>query len=177
LFTLCAAGVAAVVIPLGRRVVVLSVPANQATIILAMDVSGSMCSTDIDPTRLEAAEAAAVAFVTSQSSGSEIGLVAFSGLAAVIQPPTNDQQALVDAIRSLTTGRRTAIGSGILASIDAIAEVDPNVARAILPGRPGTAPDPVVKGAYVPDVVVLLTDGANNAGTAPLDAAQQAVDR
>ena len=137
-FTLFAAGVAALVIALGRPVVVLSVPANQATIILAMDVSGSMCSTDIDPTRLEAAEDAAVAFVTSQSSGSEIGLVAFSGLAAVIQPPTNDQQALVDAIRSLTTGRRTAIGSGILASIDAIAEVDPNVARAILPGRPGT---------------------------------------
>ncbi len=176
-FTLFAAGVAALVIALGRPVVVLSVPANQATILLAMDVSGSMCSTDIDPTRLEAAEDAAVAFVTSQSSGSEIGLVAFSGLAAVIQPPTNDQQALVDAIRSLTTGRRTAIGSGILASIDAIAEVDPNVARAILPGRPGTPPDPVVKGAYVPDVVVLLTDGANNAGTPPLEAAQQAVDR
>jgi Ca-activated chloride channel family protein len=176
-FTLFAAGVAALVMALGRPVVVLSVPANQATIILAMDVSGSMCSTDIDPTRLEAAEDAAVAFVTSQDSGSEIGLVAFSGLAAVIEPPTNDQQVLVDAIRSLTTGRRTAIGSGILASIDAIAEVDPNVARAILPGRPGAAPDPVVKGAYVPDVVVLLTDGANNAGTPPLDAAQQAVDR
>ena len=115
--------------------------------------------------------------MTSQSSGSEIGLVAFSGFAAVIQPPTTDQQALVDAIRSLTTGRRTAIGSGILASIDAIAEVDPNVARAILPGRPGRRADPVVKGAYAPDIVVLLTDGANNAGTPPLDAAQQAVDR
>ena len=164
-------------IALGRPVVVLSVPANSATIILAMDVSGSMCSTDIDPTRIEAAEKAAIEFVTSQASGSEIGLVAFSGLAAVIQPPTTDQQALVDAIKSLTTGRRTAIGSGILASIDAIAEVDPNVARSVIPGRPGVEPDPVVKGAYVPDIIVLLTDGANNAGPAPLDAAQQAVDR
>ena len=142
-----------------------------------MDVSGSMCSTDIDPTRIEAAEKAAIEFVTSQASGSEIGLVAFSGLAAVIQPPTTDQQALVDAIKSLTTGRRTAIGSGILAAIDAIAEVDPNVARSVIPGRPGVEPDPVVKGAYVPDIIVLLTDGANNAGPAPLDAAQQAVDR
>jgi Ca-activated chloride channel family protein len=176
-FALFAAGVAALVIALGRPVVVLSVPANQATIILAMDVSGSMCSTDIDPTRLEAAEDAAVAFVTSQRSGSEIGLVAFSGLAAVVEPPTSDQEALVDAIRSLTTGRRTAIGSGILASIDAIAEVDPNVAKAVLPGRPGEPPEPVVGGAYVPDIVVLLTDGANNAGTPPLEAAQQAVDR
>ena len=104
--------------------------------------------------------------MTSQSAGSEIGLVAFSGLAAVIQPPTNDQQAPRRRDPSLTTGRRTAIGSGILASIDAIAEVDPNVARAIIPGRPGVEPDPVVKGAYVPDIVVLLTDGANNAGTA-----------
>ncbi|HEY6570558.1 MAG TPA: VWA domain-containing protein [Candidatus Limnocylindrales bacterium] len=176
-FALFAAGLAALVISLGRPVVVLSVPANQATIILAMDVSGSMCSTDIDPTRLEAAEQAAIGFVTSQASGSEIGLVAFSGLAAVIEPPTSDQQALVDAIRSLTTGRRTAIGSGILASIDAIAEVDPNVAQADLPGRPGTPPEPVVEGAYVPDIVVLLTDGANNAGTPPAEAAQQAVDR
>ncbi len=176
-FSLFAAGVAALVIALGRPVIVLSVPANSATIILAMDVSGSMCSTDIDPTRIEAAEKAAIEFVTSQASGSEIGLVAFSGLAAVIQPPTTDQQALVDAIKSLTTGRRTAIGSGLLASIDAIAEVDPNVARSVIPGRPGVEPDPVVKGAYVPDIVVLLTDGANNAGPAPLDAAQQAVDR
>ena len=115
--------------------------------------------------------------MTSQGSGSEIGLVAFSGLAAVIQPPTSDQQALVDAIRSLTTGRRTAIGSGILAAIDAIAEVDPNVAKADLPGRPGTPPEPVVEGAYVPDIVVLLTDGANNAGMPPVEAAQQALDR
>ena len=94
---------------------------------------------------------------------------------SMIQPPTSDQGALIDAIRSLTTGRRTAIGSGILASIDAIAEVDPNVAKAVLPGRPGTAPEPVLEGAYVPDIVVLLTDGANNAGTPPLEAA--AVDR
>ena len=176
-FALFASGLAVLVIALARPVVVLSVPANQATIILTMDVSGSMCSTDIDPTRLEAAEQAAIGFVTSQGSGSEIGLVAFSGLAAVIEPPTSDQQALVDAIRSLTTGRRTAIGSGILAAIDAIAEVDPNVAKANLPGRPGTPPEPVVEGAYVPDIVVLLTDGANNAGTPPVEAAQQAVDR
>jgi Ca-activated chloride channel family protein len=176
-FTLFAAGVAALVLALGRPVVVLSVPSSSATIILAMDVSGSMCSTDIDPTRLQAAEKAATEFVTSQASGTEIGLVAFSGLAAVIEPPTTDQRALVDAINSLTTGRRTAIGEGILSSLDAIAEVDPSVARAVIPGRPGVEPNPVVKGAYVPDIVVLLTDGANNAGTPPLDAAQQAVDR
>jgi Ca-activated chloride channel homolog len=95
----------------------------------------------------------------------------------VVQPPTNDQKTLVDAIRSLTTGRRTAIGSGILAAIDAIAEIDPNVARSVLPGRPGVEPAPVVPGAYAPDIIVLLTDGASNTGPLPSEAARQAADR
>jgi Ca-activated chloride channel family protein len=176
-FALFAAAVAVLVVALGRPAMVLSVPSNQATIILAMDVSGSMCSTDIAPTRLEAAEAAAIDFVNAQNARTRIGIVAFSGFAAVIQPPTADQKTLVEAIRSLTTGRRTAIGSGILASIDALAEIDPSIARAVIPGRPGTEPPAVLPGAYAADIIVLLTDGANNAGPEPVDAAGQAVDR
>jgi Ca-activated chloride channel family protein len=176
-FALFASAVAALVIALGRPAMVLSVPSNQTMIILAMDVSGSMCSTDIEPTRLEAAESAAIAFVEAQDEQTQIGIVAFSGFAAVVQPPTFDQETLVDAIKSLTTGRRTAIGSGILASIDAIAEVDPSIARSVLPGRPGTEPPPVLPGADAADIIVLLTDGANNAGPEPVDAAQQAVNR
>ena len=176
-FALFAAAVAVLVIALGRPAMVLSVPSNQTTIMLAMDVSGSMCSTDILPTRLEAAEEAAIAFVNGQNARTRIGLVAFSGFAAVIQPPTSDQKALVDAIRSLTTGRRTAVGSGILASIDALAEVDPSIARSVQPGRPGTEPPPVLPGAYAADIIVVLTDGASNAGPEPVDAAQQAVNR
>jgi Ca-activated chloride channel family protein len=176
-FALLALGVVALAFALARPVVVLSVPTNQATMVLVMDVSGSMCSTDIAPTRLQAAEDAAVAFVQGQPSGTQIGLVAFSGFAAVLEAPTADRQALVDAIRSLTTGRRTAIGSGIEAAIDAIAEVDPSIARTVTDGRPGTEPTPVVPGAYAPDIIVLLTDGANNAGPEPVDAAQQAADR
>jgi Ca-activated chloride channel family protein len=176
-FALFAAAVTALVLALGRPAMVLSVPANQTTIILSMDVSGSMCSTDILPTRLEAAEAAAVAFVRGQGANTQIGLVAFSGFAAVVQPPTSDQQVLIDAIQSLTTGRRTAIGSGILAAIDAIAEIDPNIARSVIPGRPGTEPPAVLPGAYAPDIIVLLTDGASNTGPDPVDAAKQAADR
>jgi len=119
-FALFAASAAVLVIALARPVVVLSVPSNQTTILLAMDVSGSMCSTDIDPTRLQAAEEAAVAFVNAQASDTQIGIVAFSGFAAVIQPPTSDRQALVDAIRSLTTGRRTAIGYAIAAGVSGL---------------------------------------------------------
>jgi Ca-activated chloride channel family protein len=176
-FALVAAAVVALVVALGRPSMVVGVPTNQTTIILALDVSGSMCSTDIAPTRLEAAEQAAIAFVTGQEGRTRIGIVAFSGFGAVIQPPTSDRDALVEAIRSLTTGRRTAVGSGILAAIDGIAEVDPSVARSVLPGRPGAAPTPVAPGAYAPDVIVLLTDGSSNAGPAPVDAAQQARDR
>ena len=176
-FALFAAALVSLVVAVARPAVVLSVPANETTIILAMDVSGSMCSTDIAPNRLLAAEAAASAFVRAQGSRTQIGIVAFSGFGAVIQTPTTDQQTLLDALQSLTTGRRTAIGSGLLSAIDAINEVDPNVARSVIDGRPGVEPTPVPKGAYVPDIVVLLTDGANNAGPDPLDAAQQAADR
>jgi Ca-activated chloride channel family protein len=176
-FALLAAATAAIAIAIARPAVVLSVPANQTTIILTMDVSGSMCSTDIEPTRLEAAEQAAVAFVESQGSRTRIGLVAFAGFGAIVQSPTSDEAVLVDAIRSLTTARRTAIGSGILAAIDAIAEVDPTVARSVVPGRAGAAPPPVAAGEYAASIIVLLTDGASNTGPEPVDAARQAAER
>jgi Ca-activated chloride channel homolog len=176
-FALFAAAVTALIVALGRPAMVLSVPTNQTTIILSMDVSGSMCSTDIAPTRLQAAEDAAIAFVNNQKARTQIGIVAFSGFAAIVQSPTSDRTALTNAIKSLTTGRRTAIGSGMLAAIDAIASVDPSVARSVVPGRPGVEPPPVLPGAYVPDIVVLLTDGASNTGPEPIDAAQQAVTR
>jgi Ca-activated chloride channel family protein len=165
------------VVALSRPVVVLAVPTNQTTIILTIDVSGSMCSSDIPPSRLEAAEAAAAAFIDSQSTGTRFGIVAFSGFAEVVQTPTNDKAVLLSALQSLATGRRTGIGDGILASIDAISEIDPAVAKSQTDTSTGTPPVPVPHGDYAPDIVVLLTDGVNNTGTAPLDAAQQAADR
>ena len=157
--------------------VIASVPTNQTTIVLAIDVSGSMCSTDIPPTRIQAAEAAAIQFIEGQGSSTQIGIVAFAGFAEIVQAPTTDRQMLLDAVRSLATGRRTAVGSGILDAIDAISEIDPAVARSRTDTSPGLPPAPVPKGAYVPEIIVLLTDGASNAGPAPLDAAQQAADR
>jgi Ca-activated chloride channel family protein len=171
------AALGAIIVAMARPVVILAVPTNQTTIILTMDVSGSMCSSDIPPSRLEAAEAAAASFIKSQSTSTRIGIVAFSGFAEVVAAPTNDQAALLNALQSLATGRRTAVGDGILASIDAISEIDPSVAKSVTDSSTGTAPAPVVKGAYAPDIIVLLTDGASNAGTPPLDAAQQAADR
>ena len=168
--------VAALALALSRPLAVVSVPTNQRTIVLAMDVSLSMCSTDVTPNRILAAKAAASSFIDQQPPGTQIGIVAFSGFAEEIQPPTTDKDALQRAIDSLVLGRRTAIGSAIQKSLDAIAEIDPAVAPAKPdPSRP--EPTPVPKGAYVPDVIVLLTDGASNTGPTPVSAAQQAVDR
>src|SRR5262249_49066415 len=144
------------------------------TIILSIDVSRSMCSTDIQPSRIAAAESAAISFIRGQNSRTQIGIVAFSGQADLIRPPTTDDQALEAAVKSLLTGRRTAIGSGILKSIDAIAEIDKSVAPSVSDTSTTPKPAPVPKGAYAQDIIVLLTDGASNWGPAPLDAAQQA---
>jgi Ca-activated chloride channel family protein len=176
-FALLLAAVASLVLAVARPAAIVAVPTSQATIVLALDVSGSMCSTDIEPSRLVAAEQAASSFVESQGSGTQIGIVAFSGFAELVQAPTGDREVLLDVIRNLTTGRRTAIGSGILTSIDAIAEVDKAVPRSQRDPTVDLPVTPVPQGAYVPDVVVLLTDGANNYGPEPADAAQQAVDR
>ncbi len=153
------------------------VPSRRATIILALDVSRSMCSTDILPSRLAAAKAAALSFVESQDASTQIGIVAFAGFSEIIQTPTNDQTLLRDAITRLTTARRTAIGSGILKSLDAIAEIDANVAPILVDGLPAPVPQPVAEGEYVPAIIVLLTDGVTTTGPYPLDAAQEAVVR
>lgn len=174
LFLLALAGLA---MALARPVAIVSVPTGRANIMLAMDVSWSMCSTDIPPNRLEAAQAAAMSFVEGQKSSTQIGVVAFAGFAELIVIPTNDQEMLRDAIESLTTGRWTAIGSAILKSLDSIAEIDGSVAPIVSDAAPGIQPTPVPKGAYAPSIIVLLTDGASNQGPQPLAAAQEAVDR
>jgi Ca-activated chloride channel family protein len=173
-FALFLLGLAALIFALMRPVAVMAVPTDQTTILLAIDVSRSMCSTDVDPSRILAAEDAALNFVRNQK-GSLIGVVAFSGFAELIQEPTHDTAALESAIQSLATGPRTAIGSGLLKSLDAIAEVDPSIQASTT--SKDLEPAPVPKGAYAPDIIVLLTDGVSNTGPLPLDAAQQAATR
>ncbi len=176
-FALFLLALTSLILAVVRPVAIVAVPTNQTTIILAMDVSRSMCSTDIKPNRLIAAQDAALEFIKNQKPGTQIGIVAFSGFAELIQTPTTDPEVLTDAVEALITGQRTAVGSGIVKSIDAISEIDQNVAPSwsATSGKP--KPTPVAKGAYAPDIIVVLTDGASNAGVPPLDAAQQAVDR
>ncbi len=176
-FALFLLALSALIVALSRPVTVVSVPAGQVTVILAIDVSRSMCSTDVQPSRIEAAEAAALSFIQRQQATTQIGIVAFSTYAELIQPPTNDTEVLQAAIESLAVGRRTAIGSGILKALDAIAEIDPSVAPSVTSDSRGPQPTPVPHGAFAPDIIVLLTDGASNTGPLPADAAQQAADR
>jgi Ca-activated chloride channel homolog len=176
-----------------------AVPISQTSIVLALDESGSMCSTDVLPNRLSVAQSAARQFVDSQPKGAQMGLVEFSGFAELAVAPTRDRQALDRAINNLSTSPGTAIGAAILKALDAIAQVDPQVqpvgdAVANAPiassvgsggsggsggagaGQTASRPKPG-KGGYVPDVIVLLTDGANNRGITPLQAAPYAVAR
>jgi Ca-activated chloride channel family protein len=176
-FALFLLALTSLILALVRPVQIVTVPTGQATIILALDVSGSMRQRDIQPSRLEAAQAAALSFIQRQKPNTQIGLVAFAGWAELVQPPTTDQEALQIAVESLTTARGTAIGSGILKSLDAIAEIDPNVAPSVSDPSRDEQATPVPKGAFAPDIIVLLTDGVATTGPVPVDAAQQAVDR
>ncbi len=172
-FALFLFALTSLILALARPTSTVTLPSNSATIILALDVSRSMCSTDIPPNRLEAAKAAALQFVESQDANTQIGVVAFAGFAVVAQPPTTDRDLLETAITNLTTARRTAIGEGILMSLDLISEFDDSVVS------PYSQMEftPLPEGQYVPAIIVLLTDGVSTTGIHPLEAAIMAQQR
>jgi Ca-activated chloride channel family protein len=194
-------GLAVMILAMARPVSVVTLPAQEGTVILTMDVSGSMRANDLDPSRLEAAKAAARAFVEKQPPGVRVGVVSFSDSAFVVQAPTNDKLAVLAAINRLSTQRSTAIGRALLTSVDAIfEETDAEAAMGGDPygGRspfgfgggqrgqtapptptpvPLPTPTPMPKGEYQPAIVVLLSDGQSNQGPRPLDVVQQVADR
>jgi Ca-activated chloride channel family protein len=149
------------------------VPSNSASILLAMDVSASMCSTDVEPNRLSAAQEAARTFVEELDDGTRIGLVTFSAIAGLLVEPTSDKDVLLAAIDDLKTSRGTAIGQAILTSIDAIAEINPDVPPTGVEVPPATGGT----GEYEPDTIVVLTDGRNTQGVDPITAASEAAAR
>ncbi|HVQ91001.1 MAG TPA: VWA domain-containing protein [Mycobacteriales bacterium] len=149
-----------------------AVPSSSTTILLALDVSRSMCSTDVEPNRLTAAQAAAADFIKAQPSHARIGLVAFAAAAGLIVPPTDDTDDLLTALKGLTTSRGTAIGQAILTSLDAIAEIDPSVSPTGVDVPAGSGPSD-----YAASTIVVLTDGANTQGVEPSTAADMAAAR
>ena len=166
-----------------RPETVVVVPVQEGTVILALDVSGSMLAEDLKPNRMEAAKDAAKLFVAKQGPDVKLGVVAFSGDAQIVQTPTKDHDMVIAAINRLRPQRATAIGRGMLASLDAIfldsEETAPSViALHRLAGEPtGPTPPPVPVGADHTATIVLLSDGQNNQFPAPQQVIKDAARR
>ncbi len=137
------------------------VPRNRATVMLAIDVSLSMQATDIEPSRLEAAQDAAAEFVEGMTPGVNVGLVSFAGSATVLVPPTVNRDTVVQAIQGLRLAEATATGEAITASLAAIESFG-----AIVSGAEGPPPARIV----------LMTDGKRTVGKLELDAAEEAAE-
>ena len=163
-------GLALLFFSLGRPEFYVDLPRVEGTVILAFDVSNSMLADDLEPTRMEAAKAAAKAFVETQPSGVLIGVVAFSNGGLVVQPPTDDQAAVVAAIDRLSPQGATSLGQGMYTALNAIA----GEAIAIDPATLEDGATPPDVGRYPSAVVLLLTDGENTADPDPLLIAQLA---
>jgi Ca-activated chloride channel family protein len=183
-----------------RPAAIVSLPYQHETVILAMDVSGSMRAQDVEPNRLVAAQAAARSFVADQPRTTKVGVVAFAGTASLVQPPTQNREDILAAIESFQLQHATAIGSGILVSLKAIfpdAEFDlqssnprrvasrdssaAGGARGAPIDQPRPAPTPqhkpVPPGSYNSAAIILLTDGQTTTGPDPIQAAQMAAER
>ena len=162
---------AAMITAIARPAALITLPTSHETVILAIDVSGSMRASDVEPTRIEAAQAAARAFVNEQPRSARIGVVAFAGSAALVQPPTSNRADVLAAIDQLQLQHATAVGSGLLVSLKAIfPELDFDLKR-----KPEVAPVP--PGSYSAAAIILLTDGETTAGPDPVDAARLAAER
>ena len=184
---------AALVVSLARPQALVPIPREQATVMLVIDVSGSMEATDVQPNRLVAAQSAARTFVDQVPSNFEVGLVSFASQAQMLTPPTTDRAAVRKAVDSLRALGGTAMGDGLERALEArqLTANPPSAAAqpTPTPSRPagrsqGTAPalapgappaDPAASPAAAPLAIVLLSDGANTSGrTGPIEAARQA---
>ena len=189
---------AAMLLAAARPFAVVTLPSQNETIILAMDVSGSMRATDVLPNRLVASQNAAKAFLADLPRNVRVGIVAFAGTAAVVQPPTLSREDLITAIDKFQLQRGTAIGNGIVVSMAELfpdAGIDLDSMQAGRERQRGTSLDrnpkdaskddkaqkkaftPVTPGSYTSGAIILLTDGQRTTGVDSLDAAKVAADR
>jgi len=165
------------IVGLARPAAVVILPKQEGTVVLVIDVSGSMQADDLQPSRMEAAKAAARSFVEKQPQGVRIGVVSFTDNAFIVQAPTTDREPVVAAINRLQPQRGTAVGRGLLSALDAIFEQNLSGALDVGPNTrvtPAPTPTPLPRGAYAPAIVVLLTDGESNTGPDPVEIAKQA---
>jgi Ca-activated chloride channel homolog len=181
----------AMLVAVARPAAVVTLPSQHQTIILAMDVSGSMRAVDVQPNRISAAQAAAKAFVAEQPSNVRIGVVSFAATASVVQTPTQNRDDIIAAIDRFQLQRGTAIGSGIIVSLATIfpdAGIDVSsliygryAPRGVPLDQAGKAEKPPFKpvppGSYTSAAIILLTDGQRTTGPDSMEAARMAADR
>ena len=169
-----------------RPAALITLPSNSETIVLAIDVSGSMRAADVQPNRLVAAQEAAKAFVADLPRSVKVAVVSFAGTAAVVQAPTLSRDDVNAAIDRFQLQRGTAIGSGIVISLATLfpeAGIDLSQvtgARAMPPGPNDTPPvpfTPVQPGSFQSAAIILLTDGQRTTGPDSMEAAKMAADR
>ncbi len=183
------------IVALARPTALVTLPSQQQTIILAIDVSLSMGATDVDPNRLTAAQIAARSFVDERPPNARIGIVAFGGNAALVQPPTEDKDKLLQAIDRFELQRGTATGSALYVALATLfPDAGINIESLTFPGgfytpsSRGRRLDPVEKsdakpfkpvppGSNTNQVIILMSDGRRTTGPDPLDAAKMAADR
>ncbi len=179
------------ILALARPAAVITLPSQRDTVILAMDVSGSMRAADVEPDRITAAQQAARAFAAQQPRTTRLGVVAFAGTAMVVQAPTLNRDEVLSAIDRFQLQRGTNIGGALLVALqtifpDAEIYVEPREffrqpRRGIPLGEPRPAEEPtftpVEPGSHTNAVIVLLTDGQATTGPDPIEAARLAADR
>ena len=180
-------------VAVARPQAVVTLPSAHETVILAMDVSGSMRAADVKPSRIVAAQEAARAFVADQPKTTRIGVVSFAATASVVQAPTHNREDILGAIDRFQLQRGTAIGSGILVSLKTIfpdAEFDLRAwnprrealkaAKEAAKAAPGTGAKDIAKpvrpGSYASAAIVLLSDGQTTTGPDAIEAARMAAD-
>jgi Ca-activated chloride channel family protein len=180
--------IAALIVATARPAAVVSLPGLEETVILAIDVSATMRATDVEPSRLDAAQRAAKAFVAAMPKTVRIGIVSFAGSAAVVQGPTLDHREIEDAIDRLNLGPSTNLYGGIALSLAAMFPQDGvelehfTDARTLSrssdePHAERSRPGSVEPESYRSGAIVLLSDGQRTMGGDPIDAAQMAADR
>ncbi len=170
--------VATLAVGLARPTMVVPTPRDDATVILAIDVSGSMKAEDVAPTRLAAARAAAQDFVDGLPASVRVGVVAFATRPVTLVTPTADRAAVRAALDGLRPRDGTAMGDALMQVLDLAEAVQTGDGSASTAGSGDTAPGdgvPAATGSGPAVAAILLSDGANSAGeTSPLDAAQRA---
>ena len=170
-------GITILLVSLARPRATVSLPKYEGTVVLVFDVSGSMAADDVEPTRMEAAKSAAVAFVNNQPASVRVGVVAFSGGGISVQTPDTNRNATIATIERLVPRRGTSLGNGILVGLNAIV-VDAGDPPIIDASSLSTSDDEVAipQGWYPSAVIVLLSDGENNDSPDPLFVTNLAID-